>query len=432
MFKPLSTFIGLRYTRAKRDNHFVSFISLASMLGITLGVIVLITVLSVMNGYEEGIRDRYLGMFSHVTVSETGWQLENWQQRQEQVLKTKHVIAAAPFIEKQVMLKQGNEVRGALLEAVLPEYEKNIGTLSNAIAKPAQFSDLKAGENKIILGATLAKKLQVERGDSIVLLSPKSIKTTILTESEQPQSAEDQAPLLKEFIVAGTFKVDMQQLDSAAAYVHLQDAVDLFEMGDKVTGLRIQLDDLYKAQEVSDEIAAASSAQGNENYLISNWKTSANQNLIKAIQLQKTMLFFVLILIIAIAAFNLVSTLIMMVTDKESDIAILRTLGMSPAQVMRIFVVQGSLLGVLGTLLGIALGLLLASNVDTIIPWLEQLLDTHYLRAEVHLITQIEAKIETFDVVIIALSALFLSILATLFPAWKASKVQPAESLRYE
>ena len=433
MFKPLSAYIGLRYTRAKRDNHFVSFISMASMVGIALGVIVLITVLSVMNGYEQGIRDRYLGLFAHVTVSETGWKLENWQQRREQILKNAHVTGVAPFIEKQVMLKQGNEVRGALLEAVLPEYEEDIGTLSGAIAKPAQFSDLKAGENKIILGITLAKKLEVETGDSIILLSPKPVKPTIIIDPEQPEpSAEDQAPLLKEFIVAGTFKVDMQQLDSAAAYVHLQDAADLFEMGANVTGLRVQLDDLYKAEEVSNQIAAASSAMGKENYLVSNWKTSANQNLIKAIQLQKTMLFFVLILIIAIAAFNLVSTLIMMVTDKESDIAILRTLGMSPSQVMRIFVVQGSLLGIIGTLLGVVLGLLLASNVDSIIPWLEGLLDTHYLRAEVHLITQIEAKIETFDVVLIATSAIVLSILATLFPAWKASKVQPAESLRYE
>ncbi len=433
MFKPLSAYIGLRYTRAKRDNHFVSFISMASMMGIALGVIVLITVLSVMNGYEQGIRDRYLGLFSHVTVSETGWQLENWQQRREQILETSHVIGVAPFIEKQVMLKQGNEVRGALLEAVLPEYEKSIGTLSDAIIKPAKFSDLKAGENNIILGITLAKKLKVETGDSIILLSPKPFKAPILIDPAQPPpAAEDQMPLLKEFIVAGIFKVDMQQLDSAAAYVHLQDAADLFEMGDKVTGLRVQLDDLYKAQEVSDEIAAASSALGKDNYLLSNWKTSANQNLIKAIQLQKTMLFLVLIMIIAIAAFNLVSTLIMMVTDKESDIAILRTLGMSPSQVMRIFVVQGSLLGIIGTLLGVVLGLLLASNVDTIIPWLEGLLDTHYLRAEVHLITEIEAKIEAFDVILIAASAIVLSILATLFPAWKASKVQPAESLRYE
>ncbi|KAG1665749.1 Lipoprotein-releasing system ATP-binding protein LolD [Nymphon striatum] len=322
MFKPLSAYIGLRYTQAKRDNHFVSFISAASVLGIVLGVVVLITVLSVINGYEQGMRDRYLGMLSHVTVSEAGWQLPNWQKRRDEVLQTPHVVEAAPFIEKQVMLKQGNEVRGVLLQAVLPEFEKGIGTLSKYIAEPAKFSDLKAGENKVILGETLAKKLKVTIGESLTLLSPRSLNVNL-----DASTSQDQSPILKEFIVAGTFKVDMQQYDSTTAYVHLQDASDLFEMGEIVTGLRVQLDDIYLAPEVSDEIVAASTG----NYLVTNWTTS-NRNFFKAIQLQKTMLFFVLILIIAIAAFNLVSTLIMVVTDKESDIAILRTLGMSPAQ----------------------------------------------------------------------------------------------------
>ncbi len=419
MFKPLSAFIGFRYTRAKRDNHFVSFISVASVFGILLGVMVLITVLSVINGYEKGMRDRYLGMLSHVTVSEEGWQLPDWEKRKDQVLQTPGVKAAAPFIEKQVMLKEGLEVRGAMLEAVLPDLEKDIGTLSRYIAKPAKFSDLKAGENNIILGETLAKKLGVKRGDALTLLSPRPVTDV--------NAGEQQIPLLREFNVVGTFKVDMQQYDSTTAYIHLDDARDLFEMGDLVTGLRVQLDDMYKAPQISEAIAAASTGH----YIVTNWTTS-NQNFFKAIQLQKTMLFLVLVLIIAIAAFNLVSTLIMVVTDKEADIAILRTLGMSPAQVMRVFIVQGSLLGITGTVLGVILGLLLASNVGTIVPWLEQLFNTHFLQAEVHGITHVDAKIETLDVVLIAMSALVLSVLATLFPAWKASRVQPAESLRYE
>jgi lipoprotein-releasing system permease protein len=419
MFKPLSAYIGFRYTRAKRDNHFVSFISLASVFGILLGVMVLITVLSVINGYEKGMRDRYLGMLSHITVSEAGWQLPNWQQRRDQVLQTPGVKAAAPFIEKQVMLKEGLNVRGAMLEAVLPAFEKDIGTLSRYIAEPARFCDLKAGENNIILGETLAKKLGVERGDSLTLLSPKPVTGF--------DSGEQQIPLLKEFNVVGTFKVDMQQYDSTTAYIHLDDARELFDMDDLVTGLRVQLDDIYQAPDISEAIAAASTG----NYIVTNWTTS-NQNFFKAIQLQKTMLFLVLVLIIAIAAFNLVSTLIMVVTDKESDIAILRTLGMSPAQVMRVFIVQGSLLGITGTVLGVILGLLLASNVGSIVPWLEQLFNTHFLQAEVHGITHVDARIETLDVVLIAMSALVLSVLATLFPAWKASRVQPAESLRYE
>ncbi len=419
MFKPLSAYIGLRYTRAKRDNHFVSFISAASVLGIVLGVVVLITVLSVINGYEQGMRDRYLGMLSHVTVSEAGWELPDWRERREQVLKTPHVRAAAPFIEKQVMLKAGEKVRGSLLQGVLPEYEKEIGTVSRYIAPPAKFSDLKAGEYNMILGETLAKKLGVKVGDSLTLLSPRADFSL--------DGGDAQLPLLKEFNVVGTFKVDMQQYDSTTAYVNLQDAADLFEMGDLVTGLRVQLDDIYLAPQVTQQIAAQSSGD----YIVTNW-TMSNQNFFKAIQLQKTMLFFVLILIIAIAAFNLVSTLIMVVTDKESDIAILRTLGMSPAQIMRVFIVQGSVLGLIGTVLGVLLGLWLASNVGVIVPWLEQLFNTHFLQAEVHGITHVDAKIEFLDVVLIAMSALILSVLATLFPAWKASRVQPAESLRYE
>jgi len=242
MFKPLSAYIGFRYTRAKRDNHFVSFISLASVFGILLGVMVLITVLSVINGYEKGMRDRYLGMLSHITVSEAGWQLPNWQQRRDQVLQTPGVKAAAPFIEKQVMLKEGLNVRGAMLEAVLPEFEKDIGTLSRFIAEPARFSDLKAGENNIILGETLAKKLGVERGDSLTLLSPKPVTGF--------DSGEQQIPLLKEFNVVGTFKVDMQQYDSTTAYINLDDARELFDMGDLVTGLRVQLDDIYQAPDI--------------------------------------------------------------------------------------------------------------------------------------------------------------------------------------
>lgn len=422
MFHPLSAFIGLRYTKAKRNNHFISFISLASVVGIALGVTVLITVLSAMNGYEAGMRDRFLGMLSHVTVTDSDWKLPAWQKRREQVLKTKHVIAAAPFIEKQVMLKEADKVQATLLEAVLPDYEKNIGTINQFISKPAGLNTLKSGEFNIILGETLAKNLNVKVGDTVTLLSPQNQGVT-----GEASEVGKMFPIFRDFTLVATFKVDMQWYDAGTAYIHLDDAAELFEMPDNVTGLRVQLDDLYKAQEVTSAIAKNSV----DDYLITNW-TTQQANIFKAIKLQKTMFFMVLILIVGVAAFNLVSTLIMVVTEKQADIAILRTLGMSGGQIMRVFIVQGGVLGIIGTVIGIILGVIVASNLSDIVHWLEQLLNMHFLKAEVHGITQIDTKIELMDLILIALSSFLLAIIATIFPAWKASKVHPAEALRYE
>jgi len=372
----------------------------------------------------------FLKMFSHVTVSDSDWQLPHWEKRKRQVLEAKHVIAAAPFVERQVMLKEADKVQATLIQGVLPEYERKIGAIEAFIAKPKNavgsgLGLLKAGEYNIILGETLAKNLGVAVGDSVMLLSPR--KQSFIINADGTQAVDDQTPLLKDFNVVATFKADMQVFDSSTAYIHMQDAIDIFEMGDDVTGLRLKLDDIFKAQEVTYAIADKSTGD----YLLTNW-TTQNANLFKSLQLFKTMLFLILILIIGIAAFNLVSTLIMIVTDKQSDIAILRTLGMSPAQVMRLFIVQGSVLGLIGTVIGVSLGLLVAVNLTDIVSWLEQLLNYQFLKSEVHQITQIDTKIVISDVIIIALSALTLSIVATLYPAWKASKVQPAEALRYD
>ena len=426
MFQPLSSFIGLRYTKAKRDNNFISFISLASVFGIALGIIVLITVLSIMNGYVKGIQDRHLGMLSHVTVSDSDWDLPNWENRRKQVLENTNVTGAAPFIEKQVMLKEADIVQPTLLEAVLPEFEKDIGTINRYINKPASASLdlLTTGSYKIILGELLAKSLGVSVGDTITLLSPKAGAFVV---SGQTQNPDDLIPILREFEVAATFKVDMQIYDKSFAYVHLDDAAALFEMDKNVTGLRVQINNMFEAQAITEEIARTST----DDFLITNW-TTQHSSFFKALQLQKTMLFLVLLLIIGVAAFNLISTLIMVVTDKESDIAILRTLGMPPAQVMRVFIIQGGVLALIGTLIGVLLGILIASNVSAIVQFLEQLLNTNFLNAEIHGITKIDAKIEWLDVALISISAFVLSVLATIFPAWKASKVQPAEALRYE
>jgi lipoprotein-releasing system permease protein len=415
MFQPIEVFIGLRYTKARRQSHFVSFITFASMFGIALGVMVLIVVLSVMNGFESSMRDRILGMLSHVTISETDAKIENWQQRREAMLKREHVVAVAPFVERQVMLNASGNVQGILLEGVLPKFEEKLSTVPQHMLK-GSFTGLVAGKNNIILGSKLAKVLHVDVGDSVILLTPNASSL---------QSGE--LPLLREFNVIGMFEVDLQQYDKSTAYVHMQDAVDLFEFDQQVTGLRIQLDDLYQSTQVSQDIIATSG----EDLWISDW-TKNNTTVFKAIQLQKTMMFFILGMIIAVAAFNLVSTLVMVVTDKEADIAIFRTLGLTPMSVMKVFMVQGTLIGLIGVSLGVALGVLLAVNVGTILPWLERLLDTRFISADVYGISKIESNIQWLDVLMIAISALVLSMLATIYPAWKASKLQPAEALRYE
>ncbi|RVU86081.1 lipoprotein-releasing ABC transporter permease subunit [Leucothrix sargassi] len=417
MFQPLEAFIGLKYTRARREKSFVSFISFASMIGIALGVMVLITVLSVMNGFEQAMRDRILGTLSHVDVSETDAMVENWTARREQLLQLEHVVAASPFVEKQLMVNEGTRVQGAIVEGVLPDYEKDTSNISSKMLDgKGNFNDLVAGEDNIILGATLAESLGVDVGDSVTLLTP-SVGQQDFTDT----------PILKQFNVVGIFRVDLQQYDQGYVFIHMADAQRLFEMGDQVSGIRLRLDDLYKSREVAQVVANTSGPD----YWVSDW-TRKNENFFKAIQLQKTMMFFLLGLIIAVAAFNLVSTLVMVVTDKGSDIAILRTLGMKPRNVMKVFMVQGTLIGVLGTILGVILGLLLAVNVDVIVPFLERLLNVNFISADVYGISTLESRIEIADVVMIAVSALILSMLATLYPSWKASKVQPAEALRYE
>lgn len=417
MFQPLEAAIGLRYTRARREKSFVSFISFASMIGIALGVMVLITVLSVMNGFEQAMRDRILGVLSHVTVSETDAMVPDWRQRREDLLKLEHVVAAAPFVEKQVMLNEGGQVQGAILEGVLPEFEKQTGTVSSHMLDgKGSFEQLVAGENNIILGVKLAESLKVDVGDSVTLLTPSG------------NSAElGEIPILKQFNVTGIFRVDLQQYDQGTVFVHMDDAASLFEMGSQVTGLRLRLDDLYKSRAVSEVVAATSGPD----YWVSDW-TRQNENFFKAIQLQKTMMFFLLGLIIAVAAFNLVSTLVMVVTDKGSDIAIFRTLGMTPRSVMKVFMVQGTLIGVIGTILGVILGVLLAVNVDVIVPFLERVFNVNFISEDVYGISTLESRVQWSDVALIAVSALVLSMLATLYPSWKASRVQPAEALRYE
>jgi len=413
MFKPLALFIGLRYTRAKRRNHFISFISLTSMLGIILGVAVLILVLSVMNGFDRELRERILGMVPHATISGRG-PIEAWQQVVTHALKDKAVVAAAPYVQGQGMLTHAGRAEGAMVSGVLPAQEQQVSILAEHMVAGA-LTDLEPGGFGIILGDLLARALQADVGDRVTLVLP-----------EATASPAGVMPRLKRFEVVGVFKVGAQ-LDSNMAIVHLADGAKLFRLGDGVHGVRLKVEDLFQASTVAWRVASGLSGS----YWASDW-TRTQGNLFEAIKLEKTMIGLLLLIIVAVAAFNIVSTLVMVVTDKQADIAILRTMGAAPGTIMRTFMVQGAVIGIVGTLLGTLLGIVLALSIRDLIAWFESALQIQFLSADVYFISYIPSQLRWDDVLIVAGSALLLSFMATLYPSYRAARVQPAEALRYE
>ncbi|TAN50767.1 MAG: lipoprotein-releasing ABC transporter permease subunit [Betaproteobacteria bacterium] len=407
--------VGLRYTRAKRRNHFISFISLTSMAGIALGVAALIVVLSVMNGFQKELRTRILGVASHVQISGNANRLEDWQGVAKRALQHPRVQAAAPFVNAQGMLAAGAAVRGAVVRGVLPADEERVAEIGRHM-RSGRLEALRGGEWNIVLGAELARALGVLRGDKVTLIAPQGQVT--------PAGV---VPRLRQFTVAGLFEVGMFEYDSGLALIHLEDAQRLYQMGDAVSGVRLKLDDLFAARSVSRELMA----QLGPDAFASDW-TRSHANFFRAVEIEKRVMFLILTLIVAVAAFNIVSTLVMLVTDKQADIAILRTLGASPASVMQIFMVQGALIGVIGTLIGVAGGVLLGLNVDVVVPAVENALGFKFLSKDVYYISDLPSEVVAGDVATIGLVALALSFLATLYPSWRASRVNPAEALRYE
>ena len=408
-------FNGLRYTRAKRRNHFISFISLISMCGIALGVAALIVVLSVMNGFQKELRTRILGVASHVQVSGRGGELAAWQQVAEQAGKHRQVLAVAPYVAAQGMLSFDQTVRGALVRGVLPEAEEQVADF-NRHMRGGSMQLLKPGEFGIILGAELARTLQVFTGDKVTLIAPQGLVTPAAI-----------LPRLKQFRVVGMFEAGMYEYDSGLALIHLADAQALYRMEDRVSGVRLKLDDLFAAPRVARELLSLVEAD----VFIADW-TRSHANFFRAVQIEKNVMFIILLLIVAVAAFNIVSTLVMAVTDKESDIAILRTLGASPASIMQVFIVQGALIGVIGLALGLAGGIALALNIDVVVPAIERLFNTQFLAKEVYYISELPSDLQWRDVGVIAAVSFALTLLATLYPSWRASRVNPAEALRYE
>lgn len=415
MFKPLVFYIGLRYTRAKRRTQFISFITLTSVLGIALGVSALITVLSVMNGFEAELRERILGMTSHATVTGRYGQLENWRELEQRLKGFPHVEGTAPFISGQVMINAGRRVSGTMLNGILPDYESRVSEVAGKM-KIGKLSNLIPGQYGIVLGLELANYLGVMMGDKITVISPQVNST--------PAGI---VPRMRRFTVVGIFQVGMYEYDRNMALINIEDAAKLFRMDDAVSGLRIKLDDLFNAPQITQELATALY----DDYQVSDW-TLAHSNFFKAIQIEKRVMFIILLLIVAVAAFNIVSTLVMVVTDKRADIAILKTQGLTSGSVMGIFMVLGAIIGVVGTVLGTAGGILLALNVETIVPAIEKLFHVQFMAADVYYISELPSKLVWSDVYVIAGMALSLSLLATIYPAWQASRINPAEVLRYE
>lgn len=406
--------IGLRYIRAKRRNGFISFISMISIIGIALGVAALIIVLSVMNGFQQEVRNRILGMAAHVTITEPGSQLNNWRGIAARASQADHVKAAAPYVHGQGLMTNGEQVKGVLVRGIDPALEGGVNEVADKLVA-GRLEKLAPGEFGIILGWNLATDLRVRPGDKVTLITPQGQVTPA-----------GMVPRLKQFTVAGIFRAEYYPYDSGLALLNLQDAQRLFRMGDSVSGVRLKLDDLYNARSV-----AANLYRQIPQTLISDW-TQENPGYFRAVEIEKRMMFIILTLIVAVAAFNLVSTLVMVVTDKQADIAILRTLGATPGSIMKIFVIQGAVSGCIGTLSGVVGGVLVAINLNVIVPAIEKFFGTRFLPADVYLISEMPSKVLFSDVSSIGLIALLLAFSATLYPSWRASRVNPAEALRYE
>ena len=408
-------FVGARYLRARTHNRFVSFISSISILGVALGVAVLIVVLSVMNGFETELRTRILAMTSHASLESFGDGLAEWEEVRDRVESDADVRAAAPYIQGEAMLLRGEAVSGALVRGIVPEEERRVSGLADKLVS-GTLDALAPGSWNIVLGSALARELQVEVGDRVVLAI-----------SQGTVTPAGLAPRLRRFVVTGIFEAGMYEFDRTLAFVHLEDAARLWRMDDKVTGLRLALDDMFLAPEVSRRVATDLGG----GFYVSDW-TRQHVNFFRSIQLSKQMMFTILLLVVAVAAFNIVSTLVMVVKDKQGDIAILRTLGASPRSIMVVFMIQGTLIGAAGTLAGLGFGALLALNVEQLVHWLEAALGTTFLAADVYFISDLPAELRAGDLLRICGTALVLAILSTLYPAWRAARSQPAEALRHE
>jgi len=407
--------VGLRYTRARRRNRFIGVNSLVSMIGIGVGVWALIVVLSVMNGFQKEVRTRILGVVSHVQLSGAGNRLQDWPAVAREASRHPRVVASAPFVQGQGMLSAGSAVRGALVRGIDPRLEDGVADFGRNITS-GSLEALKPGEFGMVLGRDLARALGVIPGDKVALVAPQGTVT--------PAGV---IPRLKQFTVIGTFDAGIGEADAGLALVSLRDAQTVYQLGDAVTGVRLKLDDLFAAREVARELMTSLP----QDVFASDW-TRSHANFFRAVEIEKRIMFIILALIILVAAINIVSTLVVAVTDKQADIAILRTLGAAPGSVMQVFIVQGMVIGLIGTALGVAVGVVTALNIDVIVPAIENALNIKFLSKDVYLIPDLPSDLQAGDVLAVAAMALGLSFLATVYPSWRAARLNPAEALRYE
>lgn len=416
MFRPAALFIGLRYTRAKRRNHFISFISAVSMIGIALGVMVLITVLSVMNGFDTEIQKRVFSMVPPITITSNTGAVSDWQELQKLANHFPGVTGSAPFATGEVLLNYSGATQPTLVLGILPDEQKLVSQVGDKMVE-GKLTDLVAGKFGIVLGEDLAARLQAHLGDKVTVVTP-----------QVSLSPAGVIPRFKRFTVIGIFSAGNGfGFDRSIGFVHLNDAQKLYGLSDNITGLYLNIKNVFAAPHVADQMRSDLAPSAN----ITTWADQFG-DFFHAVQLEKTMMFFILMLLLAISAFNLVSTLIMVVSEKESDIAILRTFGATPRMIMTIFIVQGGLVGVIGTLLGLVAGLLLAANVTVIVNWIETIFHVQFLSSSVYFVNYLPSEIQLGDIIKICSASLLLSLLATIYPAWRASKMDPVESLRYE
>jgi len=413
LIHPLELFIGLRYTRAKQRNRFASFISVMATLGIILGVAAMITVLSVMNGFGKELRQRILSVVSHVTVESIDGSLGNWKSTQQRLLKSQEVKAVAPYVDGEGLLAKGAKSQGVVIRGIDPGKEKQVSQFADNLVT-GNIEALKPGSNSVVLGKVLADTLGAKPGSRVVLITD--------TGSHNLSS-----PRLTQLNVVGIFSVGMYQQDKGLVLLNIHDATKIFKTGDEITGLRVRLKDAYQAQVFADRLQE----ELGDYYIVRNWM-DRHSNFFIALQDQKRIMFLVLMLVVSVAAFNIVSTLVMMVTDKQSDIAILRTVGMSPASIMLVFIFQGMLVAAIGVLVGVVLGIFIAANSEIIVHGIEQILNMKLLSPDIYPITDLPSDIQITDIIKITTAAMIVSFLSTIYPAWRAARTQPALALRYE
>ena len=407
--------IGRRYLRAGRGNRFISFISVISMIGVAIGVAVLIVVLSVMNGFEQELRGRILSLTSHASISGFGTGIADWQTLAGRARENPEIVEVAPYIEDQVLLVARDKSSGAAVTGVLPAEERKVAAIADKVQE-GSFDALEAGSYGIVLGAELAKALGVKLGERVVIATPQPVVTPAGIMAR-----------MRGFKVVGIFSSGMYEFDRNLAYIHMADAAKLYRMGNEVTGLRLKLDNMFVAPRVVRDLAMSFGG----GYYVDDW-TRKHANFFRAIQLTKSALFLILLLVVGVAAFNIVSTLVMVVKDKQADIAILRTVGATPRSVLGIFMTQGTAIGVIGTLCGVLLGVLLSVNLEWLVHALEAVLGTRFMDAKVYYMSDLPATVEWKDVLKIGATALALCMLSTLYPSWRAARTQPAQALRHE